>query len=297
VWRHIPQAPILPWHSQTATWTGREMLVWGNRGGSAEPVGSAAYDPVEDRWRELPEAPLGRLESTGSAWTGSELLVWGSRALDEPLGQVEVAAYDPATDTWRKVASPPLSGPRFYLSAQWTGERLVLFGGQEWPNYSEESRPGPFCTADPVPYHDEAFAIDPATDSRQRLPDRPEVLRRATARSCGELWPTTAGWSMTAAFCCRSRGMRRARPAVASRTAGVAAFLRRREPPRESRRAGADPADRSRPRTAARSGARRLPCERRSRLVGKVAPPSPYSDTPDGSATVTLTYTVEATSR
>jgi hypothetical protein len=156
------------------------MLVWGDNGDSPEPVGAAAYDPGADRWRELPPAPLEPLESTGSAWTGSELLVWGSRPSGESRGRVELAAYDPVADTWRELASPPLSGPRFFLSAQWTGDRLVLFGGQEDVSYSEEPC-GRICNVDPVPYRSEAVSLDPATGTWQRLPHRPESLRRARA--------------------------------------------------------------------------------------------------------------------
>ncbi len=67
-------------------------------------------------------------------WSGSELFVPG-------------AAYDPATDSWRSVPAPPRGADRQRtLHSHWTGEGLLLFGGEEYtcPDGADCDRtPGP----------------------------------------------------------------------------------------------------------------------------------------------------------
>jgi hypothetical protein len=63
-------------------------------------------------------------------WTGTELIIWGGWS-DESAKTTyaDGAAYDPASDSWRPLAPSPLSG-RAYHSAVWTGDRLLIVGGQ-----------------------------------------------------------------------------------------------------------------------------------------------------------------------
>jgi hypothetical protein len=177
-WTSMAEAPILPDFSQHAVWTGEELLIWGDRGGSAEPTGTAAYDPDSDTWRELPPAPLSRLESTGAAWTGTELLVWGvSTGLDAGArGDVELAAYDPEADTWRSVPQPPLPMPRNGVAGVWAGDRLLLWGGSPESPFREGQGCEPTCNDLSVAYAD-AAAYDPVRDVWSALPEVPEAVR------------------------------------------------------------------------------------------------------------------------
>lgn len=63
-------------------------------------------------------------------WTGSEMIVWGGCG-DEMCRTrfADGAAYDPDRGTWRRIAEAPLSARQYHL-ATWTGERMLVFGGQ-----------------------------------------------------------------------------------------------------------------------------------------------------------------------
>lgn len=81
------------------------------------------FDPAVDgerAWHEITPNPIapGRWEYD-PVWSGSELFVPG-------------AAYDPVTDTWRTVPAPPRGQDRQRsLHSYWTGDGLLLFGGEE----------------------------------------------------------------------------------------------------------------------------------------------------------------------
>jgi N-acetylneuraminic acid mutarotase len=96
-WRPLADDPLPPFRryegtpgSQSAVWTGTEMVVWtGALGaettqlpdgsadavaGTAERTAVIAYDPSADRWRELPDAP-GAGYNPAFVWTGKHLIV------------------------------------------------------------------------------------------------------------------------------------------------------------------------------------------------------------------------------
>lgn len=195
-WTTIPPAPIGLDYQQVAVWSGEDLLVWANQGGSDDPVGTAAYTPATEAWRDLPWAPVPRMEGTGGVWTGDELLVWGSdnglgafsagptgaqvldesygmEGLPEGYGDVHLAAYDPDADAWRTVPAPPLAQPRLGFGTVWTGDRLVLWGGGRAMHYRPLPGCDPVCNdALPEGYRD-AAALDPATGTWERLPDVP----------------------------------------------------------------------------------------------------------------------------
>ena len=117
-----------------AAWTGTELIIWD--GGQPSfidsngfPAGTATlrmYDPRTDSWRataSLCEPYLGAGEISAH-WTGSRLFVWSN-------SQNGGYFYDPASDDWQAVDS--LGGPRARSGAAsvWTGDRFVLWGGQE----------------------------------------------------------------------------------------------------------------------------------------------------------------------
>ena len=120
------------------------------------------YDPATNTWKRLPPAPISPRTGAAAVWTGTEMLVWGGADSESSLaGDTHVAAdgaaYDPRTETWRRLSASPLAA-RHDPIAVWTGDRLVVLGGQPVVSQAVE-----FGYADGATY-------DPATDRWQILP-------------------------------------------------------------------------------------------------------------------------------
>ncbi len=129
--------------------TGSQMIVWGG-----EPVAvpfpvatGGVYDPDGDTWSDTPTsgAPQGRVDHS-AVWTGSEMLVWGGRGMEQnpvpPPSFIYVylntgSRYDPAANHWSPITLTGAPGARFRHAAVWTGDRMLVWGGE--PNLS-----GPF---------------------------------------------------------------------------------------------------------------------------------------------------------
>jgi len=131
-WRATAVPPTGGRVGHAATWTGREMLVWGGVQSAPDPdaVGGfipregLAYDPSSDRWRRTSPAPIeGRLAPV-LVWTGREAIAWGGyRAPGGDVPLVDGAAWDPSSDRWRKLPASPF-GPS-QAGAGWVAGRLV----------------------------------------------------------------------------------------------------------------------------------------------------------------------------
>jgi hypothetical protein len=97
-WRRLPAMGDTGRTEHSATWTGRQLLVWGGRtlrdGSWTTPRHGVAYDPVSNRWSAMPKSVLaGRIDHV-AVWTGSQLLIWGGQAVKGgPTG--DGAAYIP----------------------------------------------------------------------------------------------------------------------------------------------------------------------------------------------------------
>jgi N-acetylneuraminic acid mutarotase len=105
---------------------------------------AAAYDPATDTWSRLAAPPLGALRYGGTgAWDGRELLVVGNASATRH----DAYAYDPAANRWRRLARPPHG--LVPQQAIWTGNRLIVLGGDEVTR---------------------AFAYDPKVDRWAALP-------------------------------------------------------------------------------------------------------------------------------
>ncbi len=118
--------------SQSAVWTGSEMIVWGGcYGGQCQLVlnSGGRYDPSSDSWvpTSIEDGPTARLNHS-AVWTGSEMIVWGGF---DAIGQTYTGKrYDPATDHW--VATNFIGSPlaRDQHTAVWTGTEMIVWGGQ-----------------------------------------------------------------------------------------------------------------------------------------------------------------------
>jgi hypothetical protein len=119
-WSAIPPAPISSGAPQ-GVWTGREIIFLDER-----TLDGAAFDPAARTWRTLPPPPVAPRDNAVYVWTGSEVIVWGGGDREDPMS-LEGAAYDPATNSWRAIATAPIALNQ--VSATWTGEEMLVFGG------------------------------------------------------------------------------------------------------------------------------------------------------------------------
>lgn len=160
-WKPMSVAPFARTR-HIAVWTGSEMIVWSGFGANSTslPSSGAIYSPVTDSWRTMSSAgaPEGRTNAT-AIWTGTELIVWGGYA-QGPVGGTpgpalgNGARYNPATDTWQPMAVTNGPGARSGYSAVWTGNRLIIWGGNTLSGAATNT----------------GAEYDPATDTWQPLP-------------------------------------------------------------------------------------------------------------------------------
>jgi hypothetical protein len=125
-------------------------------------------------WTELALPPDLRC-CAATAWTGSELLVWSgykytgfSDEVAEPGGFL----FDPISGRTTLMAPSPL-GPRSVPASAWTGDELLVWGGQD----AAGSRS-----------YDDGAAYDPATDTWRALPPSPLSARVPLSVWTGSEW-------------------------------------------------------------------------------------------------------------
>jgi N-acetylneuraminic acid mutarotase len=116
-----------------AVWTGNEMIVWGGCDLYYNAFASGGrYDPLTDSWKSttILGAPEGRC-GHGMVWAGDEMLVWGGdhRIFNASKVLATGGRYDPVSDTWRTISNVGAPQARSNLSALWTGERMIVWGG------------------------------------------------------------------------------------------------------------------------------------------------------------------------
>jgi Kelch motif len=131
-WRPLPGGSR---YRHTAVWTGSEMVVWGgHRSGPPPPFeldDGARYDPSTDRW--TPVSRVGAPSPRGghaAVWTGEEMFVWGGYT---PNGwcclRFDGGRYNPVQNIWIPVPATDLLPPRYSVTAVWTGDEVLLWGG------------------------------------------------------------------------------------------------------------------------------------------------------------------------
>ena len=138
--------------TETAVWSGSEMLVWGNV--------HTAYSPVTNRWRPLPEPPLKWAGPSVNVWTGRQMIGWGGGCCGDSVK--DGLAYTPSTNSWEVLPPAPISGR--HATGTWTGTEMIIVGGADADGHS---------------YADGA-AYNPVTRSWRRLPPMPQPRFGAT---------------------------------------------------------------------------------------------------------------------
>ena len=64
----------------------------------------------------------------GAAWTGDEMIVWGGG--DQQSGNISSGGiYNPTKNSWRPTADAGAPPGRGIMTAVWTGEGMLVFGG------------------------------------------------------------------------------------------------------------------------------------------------------------------------
>jgi hypothetical protein len=169
----VPAAPLAGRSEAGATWTGKEVFVWGGwtigyaGQGSTGWGDGALFDPATRRWRILPPSPLSPRLPVAVVWTGREVVVWGDteRAAGPQPGHVsslrqwqrEGAAYDPKAGTWRLLPRAPLGLNEAH--GLWTGKELIVFGALLDDNNWSKTE------------HAQGMAYDPEADSWRVIKD------------------------------------------------------------------------------------------------------------------------------
>jgi N-acetylneuraminic acid mutarotase len=126
-------------YAHTATWTGREMIIWGGIGCATAPDGGAVicndggrYDPALDKWSSTGSmgAPSARVGHT-SVWSGKQLLIWGGSGPECAASHVcaDGASYDPITDSWQPMSRTGAPTSRESHVAIWVEDRMIVWGG------------------------------------------------------------------------------------------------------------------------------------------------------------------------
>jgi Kelch motif len=126
-----------------AVWTGTEMLVFGGTTGIDRRVDGLAFHSRSGTWSRIPPPPAARrFWPIAAVWADREAILIGARA----HGETPLWRYDPATGRWTKGSPPPrlLEG----ATAVWTGEKLLVWGGEYDPRMESHPRDG--LTYDPM---------------------------------------------------------------------------------------------------------------------------------------------------
>lgn len=120
----------------TLIWTGppaNRMVVWGGLGaGSTVLSDGGRYVPAPGggSWEPMATtgAPSPRFWHTAT-WTGEEMVIFGGSA-NSSTGVSTGARYDPAANLWTgTTSSAGAPSPRYFHSAVWTGEEVIVWGG------------------------------------------------------------------------------------------------------------------------------------------------------------------------
>lgn len=111
--------------SETAVWTGTEMIVWGGTVASGTPASrwGGRYSPRTDAWLAMSTINCGtHLRDNVAAWTGEEMIIWG---------EGEASFYKPSTEPgeWSGLTTVDAPSRRYGHRAVATGLEMIVWGG------------------------------------------------------------------------------------------------------------------------------------------------------------------------
>jgi hypothetical protein len=121
----------------SGVWSGTELIIWGGGvTGFGPSITGGRFNPTTNTWTETSwtNAPSAR-EWHSAVWTGSEMIVWGG-CLDGSCGATlnTGARYNPASNIWTAISTAGAPSGRYTHSAVWTGNEMIVWGGQPATN-------------------------------------------------------------------------------------------------------------------------------------------------------------------
>jgi N-acetylneuraminic acid mutarotase len=122
--------------NHTAVWTGSEMIIWGGDGGGSLLNTGGRYNPITDSWTatSTTNAPSARSQHT-AVWTGSEMIVWSGIFYDGTTHYLNTGGrYNPIKDSWTATSISNAPSGRDGHTAVWTGDEMIVWGGQQSGN-------------------------------------------------------------------------------------------------------------------------------------------------------------------
>jgi N-acetylneuraminic acid mutarotase len=132
IWKPMSGANAPTVGFRSATWTGSEMILWGDLG--IDTSQGYRYRPASDTWQACStnSAPSPR-QHFSTVWTGTRLIVWGGYGPTGVSNKWSLYnsgySYDPTNDTWTVISTNSAPAPRLYHSAVWTGSEMIIWGG------------------------------------------------------------------------------------------------------------------------------------------------------------------------
>lgn len=119
-------------------WTGNRMVVWGGRNSGGFLADGALYDPAANQWTSLNLTGTTEAHSgAASVWTGTRLVLWGGDGLNGELNSGARLFINSAgaPQTWQTVATLNAPSARTGHTAVWTGQKMLVWGGQQGGAY------------------------------------------------------------------------------------------------------------------------------------------------------------------
>jgi N-acetylneuraminic acid mutarotase len=171
-------------------WTGTELIVWGGMGdGFSNLATGGRYNVASDTWTPINTngAPSPRF-SSASTWTSAELIIWGGATNMRTDGHLWTnapatgARYNPQTDVWTAMNTNNAPSARMIPESRWTGNKMVIWGGQDTTIWASPGRIGTVGTG---------ALYDPTTDSWIAMSMSNAPISRAEFSSAwigNELW-------------------------------------------------------------------------------------------------------------
>ena len=122
-----------PRAEHSAIWTGTAMIIWGGYDYDYLNTGGR-YDPVNNTWTAISKnhAPSPRAGHI-AVWIGSEMIVWGGYDYYTTYYRDCLntgAKYKAITNSWSPIATENAPAPRSTPTAVWTGNEIIVWGGQ-----------------------------------------------------------------------------------------------------------------------------------------------------------------------
>jgi N-acetylneuraminic acid mutarotase len=129
-----------------SVWTGNEMIVWGGYGNAGYLNTGRKYSPASNSWNNISttNVPSARAGHSG-VWTGNEMIVWGGYFYDGSDHFFNTGGrYNPNTNEWTVTDRINAPAARTVHTAVWTGNEMIIWGGQLFVNTST-STGGIYC--------------------------------------------------------------------------------------------------------------------------------------------------------